>query len=192
MSSEEGSPGALGQPSERSSAPEQRKFLRQAYLDHRSEILELALRVCGADRAAEVTQEVFLRLWKHPEHYEASRGSLRAYLLASAHDVAIDFLRGEIARHKRDAPGHRASDSPDSALDSELYALEASARIAEALASLDAGERDAILSAFYGQVSYRAVASASGLPPEAIASRIRAGLLRMEKALRKSGTMMLL
>jgi RNA polymerase sigma-70 factor (ECF subfamily) len=195
MSSEQGSPDAPGSQNEEPSgieSPQRRnQFLREAYREHRSAIYELAGRVCGADRAAEVAEEVFLRLWKHPERFDPSRGSLRAYLLASAHDVAIDFLRRDIARFERDEPGERTSNHPDSAIESELRALESSARVAEALASLDSGERDAIVVAFYGGASYQAIAAATGLPAEAIKSRIRRGLLRMERALRRSGSLMM-
>ena len=193
MSSDEGSPGASASRDDGSPDPLVRRneFLREAYREHRSAIYELASRVCGADRAAEVTQEVFLRLWKHPERFDPLRESLRPYLLTSAHDVAIDFLRREIARYKRDVRDDRTSNQPDSAIESELDALEESARVAGALASLDPGERDAILGAFYSRASYRTVAAESGLPVDVLRSRIRRGLLRMEKALRRSGSAMM-
>lgn len=193
MTSDEGSPRAPQSHNDWSSpfeSVEQRnEFLKGAYREHRSAIYELASRVCGADRAAEVTQEVFLRFWNHPEQFDPLRGALSTYLRASTHDVAIDFLRREIASYKSDAPDvDRALNQSDSAIVSELRAFEAAARVTEALASLAPGERDAILGAFYGRASYRAVAAASGLPVEVITSRIRRGLLRMEKALRSSGS----
>jgi RNA polymerase sigma-70 factor, ECF subfamily len=194
MTSDEGSPGAPPSHNDWSSAFEnleqRNEFLRAAYREHRSVIYELASGVCGADRAAEVTQEVFLRLWKHPERFDPQQGPLGPYLLASAHDVAIDFLRRQIARYESDAPDDRNSNQSDSAIESELRALESAARVAEALASLDPGERDAILGAFYGRANDRAVAAASGLSVEVIRSRIRSGLLRIEKALRGSGMAM--
>ncbi len=195
MSSDDGSPDAPESRNEGSSAfdslKQRNEFLREAYREHRSAIYELAFRVCGAERAGDVTQEVFLRLWKHPERLDPLRATLRAHLLTSANDVAIDFLRREIVRHKRDTGDDPTSNQPDSAIESELHALEASARFAEALSSLDPGERDAILGAFYSRASYRAVATASGLPADVIRSRIRRGLLRMERALRRSGSAMM-
>ena len=193
MSSDEGSPGASASRDDGSPDPLVRRneFLREAYREHRSAIYELASRVCGADRAAEVTQEVFLRLWKHPERFDPQSASLRQYLLTSAHDVAIDFLRREIARYRRDIRDDRTSNRPDSAIEAELHALEESAKVAEALSALNPGERDAILGAFYSRASYRAVAAASGLPADVIRSRIRRGLLRMEKALRRSSLAMI-
>jgi RNA polymerase sigma-70 factor, ECF subfamily len=195
MTSDEGSPGAPQSQNDWSSAFEtleqRNEFLRAAYREHRPAIHELASRVCGADRAAEVAQEVFLRLWKHPERFDPRQGALGPYLLASAHDVAIDFLRREIARYTSGAPDDRASNQSDAAIESELHALESAARVAEALASLDPGERDAILGAFYGRANDRTVAASSGLSVEVIRSRIRRGLLRIEKALRGSGLAMM-
>ena len=195
MSSDEGSPDAPTSPNAGSSTfdplEQRNEFLREAYREHRSAIYEFVFRLCGAERAGEVTQEVFLRLWKHPERFDPLRQSLGPYLMASANDVAIDVLRREIVRYRRDSADDRTSNQSDSVTESELHALEASARFARALASLDPGERDAILVAFYSRASYREVAAASGLPTEVIKSRIRSGLLRMEKALRRSGLTMM-
>lgn len=87
------------------------------------------------------------------------------------------------------SPGAYASDTPDLAIESKMYLTDASARLADALASLDPGERDAIFSALYGRANYREVAAASGLSPTVISSRIRRGLHRMDNALRRSGSL---
>jgi RNA polymerase sigma-70 factor (ECF subfamily) len=48
-------------------------------------MLTLALRVLRAPALAEDTlQEVLLRLWSRPERFNAGRGSLRAFLLATS------------------------------------------------------------------------------------------------------------
>jgi RNA polymerase sigma-70 factor (ECF subfamily) len=49
--------------------------------------------------ASDVVQETFLGLWDRAETYDATRGTLRAWLLRIAHNRAIDHLRSE-RRHE--------------------------------------------------------------------------------------------
>src|SRR5947207_2887669 len=49
-------------------------------------------------RAEEVSQEVFLKLWRRPESYVAGRGAFATWLLSVAHHRAIDELRAR--RHE--------------------------------------------------------------------------------------------
>ena len=60
--------------------------LAEAYRRHGGAVFALAGRVLG-DRALaeEVAQEVFLRLWDHPDRFDPNRGSLRSFLLAQCH-----------------------------------------------------------------------------------------------------------
>src|SRR3546814_13209854 len=52
--------------------------------------------------AEEIVQEVFLRLWDHPDRYDAERGSLRSFLLATCHGRSVDLVRSESARRARE------------------------------------------------------------------------------------------
>jgi len=47
----------------------------------------------STSEAEDVTQEVFLRLWNHPDRFDPSRGTLRAFLLAQAHARSVDAIR---------------------------------------------------------------------------------------------------
>lgn len=49
--------------------------------------------------ADEVTQEVFIDLWRRPEQFDAARGSRRTLLLTKTHGKAVQFRldQGEIA-----------------------------------------------------------------------------------------------
>jgi DNA-directed RNA polymerase specialized sigma24 family protein len=95
------------------------------------------------------------------------------------------------AHHRLDQPVTGISIHPRSTVESELVVLEASAQVAEALTSLGRAERDAIVAAFYGRANYLAVAADSGVPAEVVRSRVRRGLIRMERALRRSGSAMM-
>src|SRR5881397_2578910 len=77
--------------------------LAEAYRRHAGAVYGLARRVLiETAPAEEVVQEVFIRLWHAPEKFDADRGSLRSYLLAQAHGRAVDVLRSESSRRRRE------------------------------------------------------------------------------------------
>ncbi len=51
--------------------------------------------------AEEVVQEVIVKLWNEPEKFDSTRGTLKAFLLVQTHRRAIDLVRSEVARTKR-------------------------------------------------------------------------------------------
>ena len=128
--------------------------------------------------AEEVAQDVLWQLWTHAERFDPRRGSLRSYLLARMHGRAIDVLRSETARRRREEVVSRRSDRPADVETDVLARLEA-ARTRAALSQLPAAERDAITLAFLGGVTYREVARLLDQPEGTVKSRIRSGLLRL-------------
>src|SRR5215470_1078575 len=57
-------------------------------------VYAVALRVLSDNSAAEdILQDVFMQLWRNPQAFNASRGSLAAWLAVIARNRAIDQLR---------------------------------------------------------------------------------------------------
>src|SRR5258708_5671557 len=77
--------------------------LAEAYRRPAGAVFALSRRLL-VDRtlAEEVVQEVFLRLWHHPEKFDPERGSLRSFLLAQTHGRSVDILRSEVSRRQRE------------------------------------------------------------------------------------------
>lgn len=155
----------------------------EIYRDHSNAVYGLVRRICGPTLAAEVTQDVFVHLWTRPDKFDPARGSLRSFLLASASGRAIDVVRSESARGRREERTARSTpvDSPEA--DDMLLERERSARIAAAISELPAVERDAIVSTFYGEVTYREAARILSVPEGTLKSRIRTGLMELRRAL---------
>ena len=77
--------------------------LAEIYRRHGGAVYALARRVLNdMTDAEEVVQEVFLRLWNAPEKFDPERGSLRSYLLAQGHGRAVDLLRADSSRRRRE------------------------------------------------------------------------------------------
>src|SRR3954454_23621525 len=69
------------------------------YDRHGGAAYSLAYRVVG-DRAAaeEVTQEAFISVWRSGARFDATRGSVRSWLLSVVRNRAIDFLRSRAGK----------------------------------------------------------------------------------------------
>lgn len=153
-----------------------------AYRDHRDAVYSQARRTCGEKSADDVTHEVFLRLWNHPERFDATRGSLRTFLLAIGRHIAIDVIRSERSRRDREDRTNASPKAGQVEVDDHLIKAERADQVARVLNRLPTREREAITTAFYGQCTYREAAIALGQPEGTVKSRIRSGLERLRSA----------
>ncbi len=78
---------------ERIKAGDEEAFIR-LYRERQARIYRFALQMSGSPPLAEdVTQEVFLVLIREADHFDATRGSLAAYLYGIARNLVVDHLR---------------------------------------------------------------------------------------------------
>jgi RNA polymerase sigma-70 factor (ECF subfamily) len=154
--------------------------LAEAYRRHAGAVFGLARRLLrdGA-LAEEIVQEVFLRLWNHPEKFDHERGTLRSYLLAQSHGRSVDLLRSETSRRAREEHDVRRAAEAGYDVEREVLDLTAAERVKEALARLPDAERQAITLAYFGGHTYREVATMLDQPEGTVKSRIRSGLQRL-------------
>jgi RNA polymerase sigma-70 factor, ECF subfamily len=162
----------------------QQPALAEVYRRHAGAVFGLARRLLlDAALAEEVVQEVFLRLWDHPDRFDPERGSLRSYLLAQTHGRAVDLLRAESSRREREAKDARRTAEGGYDLEHEVMDLAMAERVREAMAGLGESERKAIELAYLGGYTYREVANLLGEPEGTVKSRIRSGLKKMRREL---------
>jgi RNA polymerase sigma-70 factor (ECF subfamily) len=162
--------------------------LAEAYRRHAGAVFALSRRVTAdAALSEEVVQEVFLRLWNAPDKFDPDRGSLRSFLLAQAHGRAVDMLRSEGARRRREENEARAAAEAGYDVDREVWDLALSEHVREVVDGLPEDERRAIELAYFGGHSYRRVAELLDQPEGTVKSRIRSGLRRMREGLVAAG-----
>jgi RNA polymerase sigma-70 factor, ECF subfamily len=157
--------------------------LAEIYRRHAGAVFGLAKRLL-VDRvlAEEVTQEVFVRLWREPERYDPARGTLRTFLLSVAHGRAVDLLRSESSRRAREVRSRAVAEAGYD-LEQEVFDLATAERVRQALTKLSEAERKAIELAYFGGHTYREVAVIQNQPEGTVKSRIRSGLHKLEREL---------
>jgi RNA polymerase sigma-70 factor (ECF subfamily) len=144
-----------------------------------------ALHVLRDRTAAEdVVQEVFVGLWCHPERYDEARGSLRTYLVMCGRHRAHDLLRSELRRIGREERLDRLTPRPrqPSPLEQVDDADTASA-VHAAVRLLPPEQQQVVELAYFGGLSYREVAQATGLAEGTAKSRERLALAKLETLL---------
>lgn len=158
-------------------------------------IFSLAMRIVrDSGTAEEVTQEVFVRLWRSAASFAAERGSVQTWLLRITHNLALNEVRRKQSRpvaadHFDWAVDGMVLVDPRQENDPALAAWlrERAEHIQRALAQLPTVQRRAIELAFFGGLSQAEVASALGEPLGTVKSRIRAGMQRLREVLVADG-----
>jgi RNA polymerase sigma-70 factor, ECF subfamily len=151
----------------------------------RRRIYGTALRVLRSpEHAEEVTQEVYVEVWKQAPRYAADKGSVLGWIATMAHRRAIDRVRSvssEVARDERYAFADFDRDS-DEVWDSVAQQFEVE-RVRGAIGTLTPIQRQALQLAYYQGLTQSQISTALNLPLGTVKTRIRDGLKRLAEAL---------
>jgi len=150
------------------------------YDRHGGVAYSLAYRIVG-DRAAaeEVSQEAFISVWRSGARFDATRGSVRSWLLSVVRNRAIDFLRSRAGK----APKLTFDD--DSILEqrpaaerteAEALRRETAGELRGAIGKLPGEQSKVIELAYFGGFSHSEIAQILGLPMGTVKGRMRLGL----------------
>jgi RNA polymerase sigma-70 factor (ECF subfamily) len=143
-------------------------------------VYSVALRVLGdTTQAEDVLQEIFLQLWRKPEIFDSTRGSLGAWLAVITRHRAIDQLR----RRRPESNIDDVMISVDSDLEQSTDRNKAVARIRIAVEQLPPEQRKALELAFFQGLTHSEIAAKTGEPLGTIKTRIRAALTALRKGL---------
>ena len=128
-------------------------------------------------QSEEVTQEVFVELWRTASRFDPARGTARSWIMTCAHRRAVDRVRSaERAARRDDLAGRRDQGRP---YDEVVEQVETSLHVRRGLEALTELQREAVVLAYYGGYTHREISELLGVPSGTVKTRLRDGLIRL-------------
>jgi len=140
------------------------------YRRHQGRVFRFALRMSGDEATAEeVVQEVFLAVIRGPVRYDASRGSLVAWLLGVARNHVLRILESGLRREPESE-----TELPDTSADAltALLERESTETLRRAVLTLPSVYREALVLCDLEELEYAEAARAVGCSVGTIRSRL--------------------
>jgi RNA polymerase sigma-70 factor (ECF subfamily) len=157
-----------------------------AWLDAHGPALVLFARqwVPGRADAEDVVQEAFLRFWRSRQR----ASDPAAYLFACVRRCALEWLRGENRRSRREELAAREDRTEPTLLVGPIEQEERRAAVEAALRQLPAEQREVVVLKIWGELSFPQIASTLEVPVNTAASRYRYALARLRATLSEGVT----
>jgi RNA polymerase sigma-70 factor (ECF subfamily) len=167
--------------------------MRALHDEHASPLWNYCLRLTRGDHvhAEDVTQETFVRAWRHPSVLARSPDSIRAWLFTVARNIVIDDWRSSHSRHEvptedasrfRQGPGVDAGEQSD-----RTNELLQSWVVADALRSLSPDHRRVLVECYYLDRTIAETARRLEVPEGTVKSRMHYALRALRLALDERG-----
>jgi RNA polymerase sigma-70 factor, ECF subfamily len=150
-------------------------------------IYGVAARSLDRPAAEEISQEVFLAVWRHAASFDPTRGTFRAWVLQITRSSVLNELRRRGRRPRAttqsDSSGgdHLPDPGPDPA--ESVWREHRRAVVREAVQALPPPQREALSLAFLEDLTNEQVAAFLKLPLGTTKSRIRSGLRALRGSL---------
>jgi RNA polymerase sigma-70 factor, ECF subfamily len=134
-------------------------------------------------RAEDITQEVFLEVWRKAPSFDDARGSAKTWIMTIAHRRAVDAVRRNETFRKHDASGGPVDGViHDEPLDSVIKDEEHRA-VRTCLETLTELQLESVRLAYFNGYTYSEVATLLEKPLPTIKTRMRDGLIRLRDCL---------
>lgn len=167
--------------------------LEQLYERYVRQCFGLALRMLGEPALCEeVIQEVFLKIWSHPDRYSAQKGKFASWLLSVVHHRCIDELRRSSRSESRlddETTGSVLNTQPDPEPQplEQIWIKEQQTAVRAALAQIPQNQRQVLELAYFTGLSHSQIASRLGQPLGTVKTRIRLGMQSLRQLLEPYG-----
>ena len=150
-------------------------------------VFSLAVRMLRDRAAAEdVSQDIFVQIWRQAANYDPSRGSPEAWIMMIARTRVLDRIRSRSAGVVLKAVGDNLPDAPaaDDWPDDLAISREDAANVRQALTELPTEQRQAVEMAFFDGLTHMEISEKTAVPLGTIKTRIRLGLMKIRDQLR--------
>jgi RNA polymerase sigma-70 factor (ECF subfamily) len=149
-------------------------------------VFSLAVRMLRDRTAAEdVTQDIFVQVWRQAGSYDTTRGSAEAWIMTIARTRILDRLRSRSAGVVLKPVGDNLPDAPAAEDWPEDLAIsrEDAVNVRRALSDLPPDQRSAIEQAFFDGKTHIEISEQQKVPLGTIKTRIRLGLMKIKEKL---------
>jgi RNA polymerase sigma-70 factor (ECF subfamily) len=142
-------------------------------------VYSVALRVLRDPSSAEdVLQEVFMQIWRNPDGFVATKGSLGGWLAVVSRNRSIDALRRK--RPTEQVDDMALASNYNLANEAERNSLMEKARSVIVLLPIE--QRKTLEMAFFDGLTHSEIAEMTGDPLGTVKTRIRSALISLRKA----------
>lgn len=164
--------------------------LSEIYDRYSSSLFGLALRVSGSkERAEELVQDVFMKLWRNPKLFDPTRAALSTFLITLVRNASIDTLRRQrYTTPLEDAEGEPlpiASNITSPLEQAELHDI--ALKVRAAMAGLSEAHQRTVELAYFKSMSREEIASAMNVPLGTVKSRLKYALDKLRAQLGELG-----
>jgi RNA polymerase sigma-70 factor (ECF subfamily) len=151
-------------------------------------VYALCLRILRRHNDAQsVVSDVFWEVWQRAERFNPNRGTARTYLLTLARSRAVDRIRANSSRVRRETEAGREREewSSGTAADPSVAVVvdEDRQAVVAALAELNESQRRTLHLAYFGGMTHREIAAELSMPLGSVKTCIRQGLIRLRQAM---------
>jgi RNA polymerase sigma-70 factor (ECF subfamily) len=164
--------------------------IREVYRRFGRPVYTLGYRLLGsAEAAEELTQDVFLTAWRKAGRFDAARGRLSTWLMAIAHNLAVDRLRREhgvtrphlvFVEEMPEREESAGSETIESVIDRDVAS--------RAMEGLSDAERTLLANAYLRGMTAREIAESDGIPLGTVKTRLRSALIKLRRSGLKEST----
>lgn len=137
-------------------------------------------------RAEDVTQEVFLEVWRQAPRFDRTLGRARSWVLTIAHRRAVDAVRSAEAARAREDRVAREDPPPVEGPEAAVERAAERAAVHRCLEALTPLQRESVTLAYYQGFTYAQVAAVLDRPLPTVKTRMRDGLIRLRDCLEAS------
>lgn len=154
-------------------------------------IFNLAYRFTSSvDAAEDLTQDVFIRIYKTLDQYDAKQGDLANWLMRLARNLIIDDYR-----HRQRNPQNTMADAVDdhqyhlravgTSAQREMERRELASQVQEGINKLPPDLKTCVILRDIEELSYQEIVEALQIPEGTVKSRINRGRIELAKILRR-------
>jgi RNA polymerase sigma-70 factor (ECF subfamily) len=133
-------------------------------------------------RAEDVTQEVFLEVWRKAARFDSRLGKAKTWVMTIAHRRAVDAVRRSESHKRQDNRGAPDEVTHDEPADVLIQAEEHGA-VRECMDTLTDLQLESVRLAYFNGYTYNEVATLLDKPLPTIKTRMRDGLIRLRDCL---------